>query len=97
MKSRPPGTAAERLAAGLLAAFFVAFGWLTLLQGGISLKGRSGGVSYVTGGFGIAAACIAFFIAAMAALLLSRSLKLRRSGCVMLIAMVIVPPAAFLL
>jgi hypothetical protein len=34
MKDGAAGSAADRLATGLVAAFFAVFGWFTLLQGG---------------------------------------------------------------
>jgi hypothetical protein len=97
MKDGAPGSAADRLATGLVAAFFAVFGWFTLLQGGVGLKGRSGEMSHVTGGFGIAVACAAFLFATLAALLFSRSLGLGRRGAAIVSAVLLVPPAAFIL
>lgn len=97
MENRPVGTLAERLAAGVVALFFVFFGWTILLNGGVSLRGKSGAVSYIDGNAGIALACGMFFFGALLALLLARTLGLNRQRVAMLVALVVVPPLLFLL
>ena len=97
MENRPVGTLAERLASGVVTLFFVVFGWIILLSGGVSLKGKSGAVSYIDGNAGIALACGMFFFGALLALLLARTLRLNRQRTAMLVAMAVVPPLVFLL
>lgn len=97
MENRPVGTLAERLASGVVALFFVAFGWIILLNGGVSLKGKSGAVSFVDGYAGIALAGGMFFFGALLALLLARTLGFNRQRAAMLVALVVVPPLLFLL
>ena len=58
---------AERLAIAIVLVFLLGFGWLTLLQGGMTLKGKSGHESFVDGRLGIATACFDFLIAALCA------------------------------
>jgi len=88
---------AERLVAVLLTAFFVGFGWFTLLQGGISLKGKSGQVTYVSGGFAVGVALGSFLFAAMVAMLVVKPFSLGRRGLILTLAAVLGPPIAFLL
>jgi len=88
---------AERLVAALLTCFFIGFGWLTLLQGGVSLKGKSGQVAYASGGYAIGVAVGAFLFAALSVFLLAKTFSLRRRGVVFMLITVLVPPAAFLL
>jgi uncharacterized membrane protein YdfJ with MMPL/SSD domain len=88
---------AERLAIGIVTIFLVGFGWLNLLQGGISLKSKSGHVGYATGNFGIAVACGTFIFAALGALLLAKSFNLKARGMFVLIGLITLPPIIFLL
>jgi hypothetical protein len=55
---RNRGGFAERLATGLLVAFFTGLGWVTLIDGGISLHGKTGAVSHLTGAATFAAAVL---------------------------------------
>ena len=97
MENRPNGTLGERLAVGVVGLFFVVFGWIILLNGGVSLKGKRGAVSYIDGNAGITLACGMFFFGALLALLLARTLGLNRHRAAMLVALVVVPPLLFVL
>lgn len=54
----------ERIAFGIMALFFCGFGWMNLLQGGISLKSKQGQVGFVDGVMGLAVAGGTFLLAA---------------------------------
>ena len=95
MKKRLPATAAERLSVGLLWIFLLGFGWVNLLDGGISIKGKSGNVSYVSGNFGLAVAAGTFLMATLVTLLLARTLALSRFASWLLVLVVFVPPLLF--
>ena len=97
MKKRLPATAAERLAMGLLWLFLLGFGWVNLLDGGISLKGKSGHVVYASGNAGLAVAVGTFFLAALVSPLLARTLALSRLASRLLVLAVLVPPLLFVL
>jgi len=88
---------AERVIASTMAAFFALFGWFDLLQGGITLKGRSGRTSFVDGWVGIAVAAFAFLIAIFGVSLLLRTFKVRRSTYYFSWAIMLLPPVFFIL
>jgi hypothetical protein len=90
-----PATAAERLTSTLLTTFLAAYGWFTLLQGGIDLRGKSGRITYAEGGFALGVAVGAFLFAALCALLMVRAFGWGRLGAVLLLAALLVPPLAF--
>ena len=96
---KPPARdpTAERLAAGLLTAFFALFGWFTLWQGGITLKGKSGATSFVDGHAGMLVAGCAFFVATLGLALLLRSFEANRPAYYIGGAVVLVPPLVFVL
>jgi hypothetical protein len=97
MRNQNASNFAQCVVTILLTAFLVALGWFTLWQGGISLKGKSGHITYVGGGFATAFAIGAFFFAAISALLLGKAFGLGRLAYVVLIALVLLPPVAYLL
>lgn len=88
---------AERIAASILAIFFGLFGWFTLGQGGISLKGKSGATSFVSGWAGVAVAALAFMVAIFGVTLFLRSLKSSRPTYYYSWAIVLLPPLAYVL
>ena len=96
---KPPARVptAERLAAGLLTAFFALFGWFTLWQGGVTLKGKSGATSFVNGYAGMLVAGFAFFVATLGLALLLRSFEANRPAYYIGGAVVLVPPLVFVL
>ena len=96
MTNKTTGTFAERFITGLMTLFFMASGWFVLLNGGVSLKGKSGAVSFVDGNAGIAVAGFAFFIAALMGLMFARCLNLGMKASIVLISIIIVPPILFL-
>lgn len=87
----------ERLAFAILMLFMVGFGWLNLLQGGISLKGKSGDTTFVTGTAGLAVATGTFVIGALVSLLMARSFGLGRVGTISLAMAILLPPLVFVL
>ncbi len=97
MKRRLPATTAERLATGLLWLFLLGFGWVNLLDGGISIKGRNGHVAYASGNAGLALAVGTFLLAALMSLLLARTLGLSRLASWLLVLAVLAPPLLFVL
>ena len=97
MQKRPPFNVAECLAMGLLWMFLLGFGWINLLDGGISLKGKSGHVVYASGNAGLAVAVGTFFLAALVSPLLARTLALSRLASRLLVLAVLVPPLLFVL
>ena len=97
MKKRLPATAAERLTTGLLWVFLLGFGWVNLLGGGISLKGKSGNVVYASGNTGLAVAAGTFLLAVLVTPLLARTLALSRLASGLLVLVVLVPPLLFVL
>ena len=97
MQKRPPFNAAECLAMGLLWMFLLGFGWINLLDGGISLKGKSANLTYASGSAGLAVAAGTFLIAAMMTALLARALSLNRLLTWLLVLAALVPPLLFVL
>ena len=97
MKPPAKDPTAERLAAGLLTAFFALFGWFTLWQGGVTLKGKSGATSFVDGHAGMLVAGFAFFVATLGVSLLLRSFNVNRQAYCVGGAVVLVPPLVFVL
>ena len=97
MKPPAQDPTAERLAAGLLTAFFALFGWFTLWQGGVTLKGRSGATSFVDGHAGILVAGFAFIVATMGLALLLRSFEANRPAYYIGGAVMLLPPLLFVL
>ena len=82
---------------GLLWLFLLGFGWVNLLDGGISIKGRSGHVAYASGNAGLALAAGTFLLAALVSLLLARILVLSRLVSWLLVLAVLAPPMLFVL
>lgn len=97
MKNVLPPNFAERLAVGLLWLFLMGFGWVDLLSGGISLKGKSGAIAYASGNVGLAIAAGAFVLASLVSLLLARTLALGRWRTRLLLLVVLAPPLFFVL
>lgn len=97
MKKRLPATGAERLTTGLLWVFLLGFGWVNLLDGGISLKGKSGQIVYAGGNTGLAVAAGTFLLAALVTSLLARTLALSRLASWLMMLAVLVPPLLFVL
>lgn len=82
----------ERIASGIMALFFLGFGWLNLLQGGISLKSKQGHVSFVDGVMGQVVAGGTLLLAAVCFFLLAHSLSLSRSNTRLGLALILLPP-----
>ena len=97
MNPPAPDPTGTRIAAGVLTAFFAAYGWFTLWQGGIDLKGRSGHATFVSGLTGIAVAFGAFLIAALGLALLTRSLGAGRRSYVVAVLVLLLPPILYAL
>ena len=97
MQKRPPFNAAPCLAVGLLWLFLLGFGWINLLDGGISLKGKSASVTYASGSAGLAIAAGTFLIAGMVTALLARALGLSRWVTWLLVLAVLASPLLFVL
>jgi hypothetical protein len=92
-----PDPTAERIAAALLAVFFLLFGWFTLIQGGISLGGKSGRSVLVDGNAGLGVAVFTFLVAAMGVAMLLKSLRADRKAYWLGAALVLLPPLVFVL
>ena len=97
MTSPKPDPTAERIAAALLAVFFFLFGWYTLMQGGITLRGKSGLTSFVGGYLGLAVAGFTFLVATLGVALLLRSLDSGRRTYWIGSSIVLLPPLVFAL
>lgn len=97
MKPPAQDPTAERLAAGLLTAFFALFGWFTLWQGGVTLKGKRGATSFVDGYSGMLVAGFAFFVATLGLALLLRSFEVKRQAYYVGGAVMLLPPLLFVL
>ena len=82
---------------GLLWLFLLGFGWINLLDGGISLKGKSASVTYASGSAGLAVAAGTFLIAGMVTALLARASGLSRLITWLLVLAALVPPLLFVL
>lgn len=82
----------ERIAFGIMALFFCGFGWLNLLQGGISLKSKQGHVGFVDGVMGLAVAGGTLLIAAVCFFMLAHSLSLSRSNTRLGLVLILLPP-----
>ena len=82
----------ERLAFGIMALFFCGFGWLNLLQGGISLKSKQGHVGFVDGVMGLVVAGGTLLLAAVCFFMLAHSLSLSRSNKRLGVALILLPP-----
>ena len=89
--------AAQRLAFALLVVFLVAFGWFTLLNNGVAIRGKSGRVVEATGGAGIAIALASFALAVLINPLLSRAFGLTLRSALLLAALVALPPLGLVL
>ena len=96
--SKPAATdkTAERIAFGLLTLFLVGFGWSILLMGGVTLSGKRG-ISHIDGNAALLVAGGTFFFAALCSLMLSASMGFGRQRRAVLIALVLFPPAIYLL
>lgn len=97
MPNEASSKTAERLAIVIFLLFLTGMGWLNLLGDGISIKGKNGHVSFISGNFGLAIACGTFLLAVLPALLLSRSLNFSRRSKIILMSLIILPPLLFLL
>ena len=97
MKKRLPATGAERLTTGLLWVFLLGFGWVNLLDGGISLRGKSGQIVYAGGNTDLAVAAGTFLLAVLVTLLLARALALSRLASWLMLLAILVPPLLFVL
>lgn len=96
MRNQNASNFAVCLVTSLLTGFLVALGWFTVVQGGISVKGKSGHLSYVGGSYAIAFAIGLFLFAAFSGLVLARAFGLGRLGTTLLLAMIVAPPVVFL-
>ena len=97
MQKRPPINAAECFATGLLWMFLLGFGWVNLLDGGISLNGKNASMVHVSGGAGLSVAAGTFLIAGMVTALFARTLELSRWVTWLLVLVALVPPLLFVL
>ena len=95
-KSAPTDKTAERLAAGLLFFFLVGFGWSILLMGSVTLSGKRG-ISHIDGNAALIVAGGTFCFAALCSLLFSKTMGFGRQRRAFLIALVLLPPAIYLL
>ena len=77
-ESKYKDSSAIRVAALILAVFFLAFGWFTIWQGGVSLHGKSGASTFVDGRMGLAVAGFAVLLASVGVALLLGSFGARR-------------------
>ena len=82
---------------GLLEMFLLGFGCVNLLDGGISLNGKSASVVYARESAGLAVAAGTFLIAGMVTALLARALALSRWVTWPLVLAVLVPPLLIVL
>lgn len=96
MAAPPPSRTAERLGFSILVAFLLAFGWFALLAGEISLKGRGGRISQLSGSAAVVAALAFFAMAIVLMPLLARSFGLRIRGGLLLALLAAVPPLVFI-
>ena len=100
-KSTPPkppsSRAAERFVVWLLVLFFVGFAWSILLAGGVSISGKRGGVSHMTGYWALAIVAISLFAASLSSVLLIKVMGYGRKRAAVLTALILVPPAVFVL
>lgn len=94
-ESKQPASLAERISAGLLFVCFAALGWLTLWQGGMALKGKSGLVTFVDGRPGRAVAALCFCAAAIGLLMLLRSFRPGRMVNLVALLLLMVPPLLY--
>jgi hypothetical protein len=97
MRNQNASNFAVCLVTALLTTFLVALGWFTVWQGGITLKGKSGHLSYVGGGYATAFALGVFLIAAFSGLVLARAFGLGRLGTALVLATIIAPPVIYLI
>ncbi|RZU36901.1 hypothetical protein EV700_3114 [Fluviicoccus keumensis] len=88
---------AERFITLLMTVFFQGFGWLALLDGGISLKNKRGDVSFVDGYAGLAVAGFSFLISLAVAVLLLKSFNAGPRGYVLAAVLALTPPLLFVL
>jgi hypothetical protein len=86
---------AERITSGLLFVCFAALGWLTLWQGGMAVKGKSGLVTFVDGRPGRVVAALCFCAAAIGLLMLLRSFKPGRLVNLIALLVLMVPPLLY--
>lgn len=95
MQEKQQDKTAERIAFFIMTLFFCGFGWLNLLQGGISLKSKQGHVGYVDGAMGLAVAGGTLLIAAACFFMLAHSLSLSRLNTRLGLALIVVPPLLY--
>ena len=87
----------ERLAVALLAGGFALLGWLTLWQGGMSVKAQSGLVTFIDGRPGRVVAALCFCAAAISLLLFLRSFKPGRLVNMLALAVLLIPPMFYMM
>ena len=92
-----PSRTAERLVAWILVLFFVGFAWSVLLAVGVSISGKRGGVSYMTGYWALAIVSISLFAATLSSALLVKVMGYGRRRAAVLLALILVPPVVFVL
>ena len=95
MKTPSPSPTAERLASGLLAAFFAAFGWFSLWQQEITLKGKNGATSLVTGSAAQVVGAAAFVLSAVGLVVLLRSFSAGRLTTITAFVVLLLPPLIY--
>ncbi|QLG86838.1 hypothetical protein HQ393_00480 [Chitinibacter bivalviorum] len=88
---------AERLITAIMGVFFLVMAWLTLLENGIALKGKSGAVSWVTGSPSTWIALASLGFAALSFALLLRSLNARKSAYLAMLVLVFLPALIFII
>jgi hypothetical protein len=88
---------AERLVAWIMVLFFVGFAWYILLAGGVSISGKRGGVSDVTGNWALLIVGISLFAATVSSVLLVKVMAFGRKRAAVLLAVLWLPVAVFLL
>jgi hypothetical protein len=92
-----PSRTAERLIFWIMVLFFVGFAWSVLLAGGVSISGKRGGVSYMTGYWALAIVAISLFAATLSSVLLIKVMGYGRRRAAVLLSLILVPPAVFVL
>ena len=86
---------ATRVVSVLLVAFLVGYGWIALLSDGISISGRRGSDTFLTGAWAAGLAAVSFLFAAISSLILSKAFSLHRGARLALVALILLPPALY--
>lgn len=92
-----PSRAAERLVVWLTLLFFVGYGWSILLTGGLSIKGKSGAISFLSGNWALLMVGMSFFIATLMSFMAINVMGYGHKRAAVLLALILMPPAVFVL